>query len=87
MAKRVKWKTDKYTEGYEAVLAGNHQLFIEHVEGESDFTPIICTPDGMYRSIRPFKSLSVAKRYCIREAKKLHKAVGTQLDQLAKEAE
>ena len=85
MAKRVKWVKSEDLFGktvYTANLYAGLCLFIRikdwcyQSEG--------CTKDGDIR-VKRFKKLEAAQRYCIREAKKLHKIVGTQLDQPAKE--
>lgn len=78
MAKRVKWETWR-----------RHMVFANLAV---DALVIDELPDAYFVRLcfckhRKFSSLKAAQRYCIREAKKLHKLVGTQLDQLAKEVE
>ena len=83
MAKRVKWEyNEEY--GYEYVSLGTVS---------SPMTMIVNSPSvdtqnrwRVYtcynRSERFFKASAPAKRYCLREAKKFHKLVGTQLTEL-----
>ena len=84
MAKRVKWAEEEgiqFSRHYWAAeLDGDNELLV----GLEDDGFLV---DLCFCKKREFKTLKAAKRYCIREARKLHKVVGTQLDQLAKEAE
>lgn len=59
---------------------------IRLVVGKTHLDARVCTHAGTIKR-KDFKTLEPAQRYCIREAKKLHKVIGDQLDQLAKEAE
>ena len=83
MAKRVKWK-NAYDVKWGASLSAGHALLIG--KSGADFVTFVCGVGGAVKK-KSFKSLKAAQRYCIQEAQKLHKTIGTQLDQLAKEAE
>ncbi len=78
MAKRVtKWKKSTVVENkYTAKLAGGHCLMVTLISGRWD--TLVCKSSGNIE-FGSYKTLEAAQRYCIREAKKLHKLVGTQL--------
>ena len=78
MAKRVKWERQKY------MVFANLKVDALVIDL---LLPDVYMVDLCFCPKRRFTTLKAAQRYCIREAKKLHKVVGTQLDQLAKEAE
>ena len=82
MAKRVKWVKSQMSNGdlyYTVIIAKTLELEVDcRIDGT--FWGNVSVEGCFHR--KQFKKLESAKRYCIREALKLHKLVGTQLTEL-----